>query len=103
MGHYANELNPKYPIKEVSLYDIASKHGIPEEKKETSLIRVDLWAKGANVMKAQYDELLKGLVVSEEAIYSILYHLESDRKLTIKENHAKALANSTEIIKKGEK
>ena len=78
----------------MNLFDIASKHGIPEEN----------YFKGANAMKAQYDELLKGLVVDEEAIAKIItlkckeIHAEW-WELDAKE-HAKALANSTEIIKK---
>jgi len=71
----------------MNLYDIASKHGIPETKE--GLI-----------------ELLKGLVVDEEVVAKMLCDLYAPQRLNVYFDHegvAKALANSTEIIKKGEK
>ena len=86
----------------MNLYDIASKHGIPEEKEESDLCTPTeeyshYWYNiGANAMKAQYDELLKGLVVSEEAAIKLAEKVFFDTESPI--DVAKALANSTEIV-----
>ena len=95
------------------LYDIASKHGIPENRKyldleadiktENEYVRHKERVDGANAMKAQYDELLKGLVVDEEVLAKMLSDLYAPQRLNAYFDHegvAKALANSTEIIRK---
>lgn len=94
----------------MTIYEIiASKHGIPEEKEapvlnsESAMLQ-NLEVMAANAMKAQYDELLKGLVVDEEAVVKILCkHWRIDTIINGSINSlAKALANSTEIIRREE-
>jgi len=113
----------------MNLFQIASKHGIPEEKADTSTsasetphcwamvgdtymklgeIEMKIW----NTCKSQYDELLKGLVRSEENIAQIVGEHHSGKcscepyddgficcaRCKECEDIAKALANSTEIV-----
>lgn len=95
----------------MNLYEIiASKHGIPEYMQDENY-ESDNYDAGANAMKAQYDELLKGLVVDEGMLFhfmgTVAHKLFEEGKLQKMTNAqfvtelAKALANSTEIIRKG--